>query len=40
MRARIVKRDEKIVVLKTEKDKFLKVPKKNKAIKNGAAFET
>lgn len=29
MRARIVKRDEKIVVLKTEKDKFLKVPKKN-----------
>lgn len=29
MRARIVKRDEKTVVLKTEKDKFLKVPKKN-----------
>ena len=29
MRARIVKRDEKLVVLKTEKDKFLKVPKKN-----------
>lgn len=29
MQARIVKRDEKIVTLKTEKDKFLKVPKKN-----------
>lgn len=29
MRARIVKRDEKNIVLKTEKDRFLKVPKKN-----------
>ena len=29
MRARIVKKGEKIVVIKTEKNKFLEVPKKN-----------
>lgn len=29
MRARIVKKDDKIVVLKTEKEKFIKVPRKS-----------